>query len=458
MKKIFLSFFSSLKLTVALLIIIAAASILGTVIPQQYGAAGPPANLSPGLAKAFEYFQLFDLYHSIWFVILMVLLSLNLIVCSLKRIPAAWRLYSDTPSPDREKPFQNLAQDRRLKADKDAGEVVEDIYSTLSRRYKRTGRKDKDDVTYFYGEKGAYSNFGVYIVHLSVLVIITGAIIGSLFGFDGFVNIPEGDSADVVYLGGQKGVKKLGFTVRCDDFSIDFYENGMPKEYKSQLSFIKRGEVVFQGPLLVNHPITFEEIRFYQASYGHTSEGKARIRLTDGGGDNHIVEAGPGESFSLGQTGAQVDVLRVEGNFMSMGPAVLLGISPLEGERVQIWVFKNIERIKQAVPDLFRKVPKFNPGLYSPYTFKLEGLKKGYYTGLQVSHDPGVLIAGIGALIIISGLFITFFASHRRIWIRVKREEGACEIEFAGKSNKDPAGLERELKKIKDGIKSRHLA
>jgi len=117
-KKIFLSFFSSLKLTIILLIIIAVASILGTIIPQQYQGGESFRHLSPGLFKVFNSLQLFDMYHSVWFITLMVLLSLNLIVCSLDRFPASWKLFRAIPSPDRSKPFENLSPNRILLIEK----------------------------------------------------------------------------------------------------------------------------------------------------------------------------------------------------------------------------------------------------------------------------------------------------------------------------------------------------
>ena len=89
MKKTVLSFLSSLKLTICLLIIIAVASILGTVIPQQYDGGESFSHLSPGLVEALKPLQLFDMYHSAWFIILMGLLSLNLTVCSLNRFPGS---------------------------------------------------------------------------------------------------------------------------------------------------------------------------------------------------------------------------------------------------------------------------------------------------------------------------------------------------------------------------------
>jgi cytochrome c biogenesis protein len=444
MKKPLFSFLSSIKLTIILLIIIAVASIVGTIIPQQYEGGETFRHLSPGLVKAFNSLQLFDMYHSIWFILLMVLLSLNLIVCSLNRLPASWKLVSKVPSPDRKKPFENLQPESFIVIEKDRNEVISGVENFLRRKYKKFRRKDADRITYFYGEKGAYSNFGVYIIHLSILIIITGAIIGSLLGFEAFVNIPEGESSNTVHLARQKGVKKLDFTVRCDTFTIFFYDNGMPKEYRSNLSFLKDNNVILQGPLLVNHPITFNGIRFYQASYGTTPGGRAHISVRRENKQENTITVKQKDSFFLKEKNAKVHIVKIEKNFMSMGPAVLMHIQNPKGT-VRLWVFKRIEQMKDRIPDLIKKVPTFNPGLYKPYYFKLNRIESNYYTGLQLSHDPGVEIVAIGSLFVILGLFVTFFSSHKRLWVRVGEQDGKTKISVGARSNRDPVGLKREV-------------
>jgi cytochrome c biogenesis protein len=444
MKKPLFSFLSSIKLTIILLIIIAVASIVGTIIPQQYEGGETFRHLSPVLVKVFNSLQLFDMYHSIWFILLMVLLSLNLIVCSLNRLPASWKLVSKVPSPDRKKPFENLQPESFIVIEKDRNEVISGVENFLRRKYKKFRRKDADRITYFYGEKGAYSNFGVYIIHLSILIIITGAIIGSLLGFEAFVNIPEGESSNTVHLARQKGVKKLDFTVRCDTFTIFFYDNGMPKEYRSNLSFLKDNNVILQGPLLVNHPITFNGIRFYQASYGTTPGGRAHISVRRENKQENTITVKQKDSFFLKEKNAKVHIVKIEKNFMSMGPAVLMHIQNPKGT-VRLWVFKRIEQMKDRIPDLIKKVPTFNPGLYKPYYFKLNRIESNYYTGLQLSHDPGVEIVAIGSLFVILGLFVTFFSSHKRLWVRVGEQDGKTKISVGARSNRDPVGLKREV-------------
>ena len=83
------SAFSSIKLTLFLLIILAFTSIFGTVIPQQEGALELAEKLSPGLVRFLSSLQLFDMYHSLWFRLIIGALAVNLIVCSLDRPPSS---------------------------------------------------------------------------------------------------------------------------------------------------------------------------------------------------------------------------------------------------------------------------------------------------------------------------------------------------------------------------------
>ena len=445
------SFFASVRLTVVLLIIIAGASILGTVIPQQEEAQRIMRDLPPGLVSILQALQLFDMYHSVWFLLMMVLLAVNLTVCSMNRFPRTWRIFRADRSGEPVRQFERDAADRVFSAGGTPALEAERLESIIRKKFGRVSRIEEKGVITLHGEKGAFSYFGVYVVHLSILVILAGAIVGSLSGVDGYVNIPEGETVDTVKLRGGQGSKKLDFAVRCDRFTVEFYDNGMPREFRSDLAFLREGKIVHEGPLRVNHPIEFGGIRFYQASYGSLA-GTALLTVRDGRGEKKLLKVSAGDQFELPGKKAAVSVLRIEENLMNMGPAVKLGVTSAEGGTA-FWVFRHIREIEEANPGITKQVPQFNPGLIKPYLFTLGGIESGYYTGLQVNTDPGVPIVAAGAILMVAGFMIVFFFSHRQIWVRVEERGGSSRVSIVGRCSRDPAGLSREMDAITAGDK-----
>jgi cytochrome c biogenesis protein len=439
------SFFSSVRLTLALLILIALSAVVGTVIPQQEASQEALQKLPPTLAVVLKTLQITDLYHSPWFLFLMAMITVNLVVCSLNRLPVSLRLYRRKPDPDRSGLYEELPPERVIVVGESAEDAAARMETVLKRAFGDVERKKTDQASYLWGRRGAWSYFGVYVVHAGVLVIILGAVIGSVLGLDGYVNISEGESADRIELRGGKGVMDLGFTVRCDDFTVEFYDSGMPKMYKSDLSFLKDGDVLSRGALMVNHPLEFNGFRFYQSSYGAVP-GEVVLKILKKG-EETVKRARQGDQFAMDGGKAQVEILRIEGNLMRMGPAVKVGITAA-GKTVSFWVFQFIEAIEEQNPGITKMIPQFNTDLYRPYRFLLSGIETSYYTGLKVNRDPGVPVVGTGAFLLIAGFLLTFLSSHREVFVRVDRTHGKIRVCVAGRCNRDPVKLDREIEKI----------
>ena len=210
----------------------------------------------------------------------------------------------------------------------------------------------------------------------------------------------------------------LGFSVMCDKFNVEFYDSGMPKLYKSDLSFLREGQIQARGSLMVNHPLEFNGISFYQSSYGAVP-GEALLKITKNA-ERLVRRVRQGERFVIDRGKAQVEILRIEGNLMRMGPAVKVGITAGD-KAVSFWVFKFIDAIEEQNPMISKQVPQFNPGLYKPYLFTLEGIETSFYTGLKVTRDPGVPVVAAGAFLLIAGFLLTFFSSHQQVYVRVDR-------------------------------------
>ena len=451
-------FFSSVKLTIVLLIILAVASILGTLIPQmpQRESLEFARGLSPGLFRLFSSINLFDMYHSLWFRLLIGCLALNLFICSIDRFPTTLKRFRTRPSPDRSKPFQDLSQDQTFLTPGDPGDTSDRVAQFLKARYKKIKTKKSASKYYFLGEKGRYSYFGVYLIHLSILVILMGSLVGSFFGFDGYVNITEGEQIDSIAVRKRTAPLKLGFEVRCDKFFVEFYENGAPKEYRSDLRFFLEGKEVEKGSLLVNHPIKFRGITFYQSSYGKAPGNKVRLKIARYASENEFtsVEAEQGKSFPLPGNEGQFQVLKVDGNLRGMmGPAALISIRPEQGDETRFWIFQNWEMLQKRFPREMLQSPALNPSAFRPYTFFLKDFESKFYTGLQVNRDPGVSIVWAGCFLMIGGFFVTFFMSHRRIWVRISSEKEGSTISIAGTTSKNPVGLQRELAHLTSNLK-----
>jgi cytochrome c biogenesis protein len=238
---------------------------------------------------------------------------------------------------------------------------------------------------------------------------------------------------------------ELGFSVMCDNFNVEFYDSGMPKLYKSELSFLRDGQIQARGSLMVNHPLEYNGIHFYQSSYGAVP-GEAVLKIT-GKGQQLVRRAHQGERFEIDGGKAQVEILRIEGNLMRMGPAVKVGITA--GDRaVSFWVFKFIDAIEEHNPGIAKQVPQFDAGLYKPYMFVLDGIETSYYTGLKVTRDPGVPGVGAGAFLLVAGFLLTFFSSHQQVFVRVDRKHGKTRVSIAGRCNRDPVKLDREIERI----------
>ena len=81
---------ASVALAIPLLVLIAAATILGTVIPQGKNVALESS--LPGWVHGLNAtLQLNDIFHSWWYLSLLALLGISLLAITIKRVPAVWR-------------------------------------------------------------------------------------------------------------------------------------------------------------------------------------------------------------------------------------------------------------------------------------------------------------------------------------------------------------------------------
>lgn len=445
------AFFSSLKLTIFLLITLALVSIIGTVIPQNMLREDYLKFYKESTYATLKAVGFLDMYHSWWFVAILLLLTINLIACSLKHFPRTWKFFShptrvlDKTLEKGSAPALVWHRSWKLMPDDPATLAVrlESLWSGGWQWLKQEGEIGSE--IHWVAEKGRWSRLGVYFVHLSILVIFAGGIIGSLFGLKGFVNIPEGEKITSFYTyGDQRTPVELGFSVECLDFSVEFYENGGPKEYSSDLKIYDDGKLIKGKVIEVNHPISYKGFTFYQSSYGAYGglvDLDLNFRAT---GLVMPLRLEVGRPLRLPENWGWIEVLKFEENYMRMGPSVLVLRDP--GNGIKPYQFR-----------AFLRFPKFGEENDKTAEFCIfKNIEQRYYTGLQVNKDPGVWIVWLGCLMMILGLYVAFFMSHRRLWVRVSQDSDYPErlqLVVVGNANKNHPSFELEFKSLVEKIK-----
>ena len=187
----FWRFFISLKLTFLLLIIIALGAFLGMYFDQTLTFSEfLNINQKSNFYFLLNLFDLNDAFHSWWFSLTVVLLAFNLIVCSFERLP---RIYFDTISPRpylTERRLLGLSLKKRFLCS-NYEEALSKVKIFFGHSYKKLNHISESE--FFYKENDKYARFGVYIVHIALLIIMFSSIIATQLGIDGTVLIAQGD-------------------------------------------------------------------------------------------------------------------------------------------------------------------------------------------------------------------------------------------------------------------------
>ncbi len=426
---------SSLNLAIFLLLTLAATSIVGTLLPQ-----GQPIHFylqkyGPTLGKIIKFFHLYDAYHSWWYISLLSLFSLNLLLCSIKRFPFSLELYRRNPfavSLDKIKRMP-VCEELHLKISLE--DIRQKVTETITQKLGSIKTISLEEGLLLVKDKARWSYFSVYAVHLSIFIILIGGIIGALWGFRGSIMLMEGEMTNKVIIEGKKRkFVSLPFEIRCDQFLIDFYPDGTPKEYRSDVTILENGKEILKKSIKVNAPLTHKGITFYQATYQTMAQASFKL-IKDS--KEKLFNIKP---YQLGRW-------KDEGiRFGIMQFAQAHGLPA-----VRIWL--SLEDEPPRAFWLLARHPKRIMTKKGPLVIVLEEVKPVYVTGLQVKKDPGVWIVWIGFSFLILGIFATFFFTHQCYWIVLLPEKDNTKIILSGMSPKNRQAIQRKIEEIKEALK-----
>jgi len=282
-----------------------------------------------------------------------------------------------------------------------------------SRRLARKGRRFRQ------------REWGYLCTHLGMLIILGGALVSLLMGFRALVFLQPGetinrlirspDDADT----GPGEIISLGFEITLKRFHLELQDSGMPKEFTSELHLAPDGEAPRDAVITVNNPLEINGYNIYQASYQLSRRQPVTLSVRSAGNtgvQEYALVTGEKPLTLSGESCSPliITALRYEPDFVMSGPgrfgsrsilprnpAVQVSVRCGSDEPVTQWLFLRHRDVHHPPP---------GDGLDIRFT----AVDQQYDTGLEFVKDPGTPWVTAGALILIAGLMLYLFPLKSR--------------------------------------------
>ena len=435
-RKEFLPVLTDLRLAIILLLIIAAFSIIGTVIEQGQSVAFYQENYpeSPALFgfltwKVIIILGLDHVYRTWWFLSLLIFFGASLTACTFTRqLPALkaarrWKFF------DKPRRFQKLALSAEFDVEKDDFTSIQNLTEILQKRRYKVFHEDNNKL---YARKGIVGKLGPIVVHIGIVVILLGSILGAMTGFMAQEIVASGDTFRVKNIidAGPWSISQVpkDWSVKVNRFWIDYTSTGDIDQFYSDLSVLDEdGKEVDKDTIYVNHPLRHKGVTLYQTDWGIAA---VKVRV-----NNSPIFHLPTALLDTGGKG------RLWGTWIPTKPDLSEGVSLLARD------LQGTVLIYDAGGKLVSTVHEGMSVEVNGVTLKI--LEVVGSTGLQIKADPGIPVVYGGFALLMLGVVMSYF-SHSQVWVLQKEEN----LYVGGKTNRAQVAFEGEMVEIFEQINS----
>lgn len=301
----------SMSLAIVLLMVLAMASVIGTVLLQNQQQADYLQQFGPVWYWTFRSLGLFDMYHTWWFMGLLGFLMVSLTVCLWRNTPRMLKEMRSRKVTIAEKSLKRFHHLHHWRIESRI--TTEELGERLQAHFPGWELKSTQEAgrSYLRADKGRFHKWGYISVHAAILVILIGGWMSVQYGFRGNMAVPEGKSAsDISFLKGTSVEHmQMPFEVRCNSFDIDFFPTGAPKEFRSNLTIIDQGKEVLTSDIIVNEPLYYKGVRIYQASFGDGgSDVTLKLFKLDGSKQITTIHTKVYETWTDPETGISLEI------------------------------------------------------------------------------------------------------------------------------------------------------
>ena len=399
LKKIW-KFACSMQFAIGLLVVLAAACSVGSVITQGQPYEVYAHQYGERAAGAIMALQLDDLFHSWWFILLSAFLCLNLLFCNLVRLPSILRLSAREADP-----AASVGKEGSISVT--GVRDPEGLFKAMGFGGIKSGREA--DKEWKFSVKNRIGLWGAWVCHLGILLLILGFGLGqatmeqySLYGL-------PGDS---------RAIGETGCILTIDSFDVDLREDDTVSQYTAGITVRRPSDGAQEsGEISVNHPARIFGMKFFQNSTGWAAD--IHIRKNGKPLQDQVIYAG---EFT-----AVEDMPDLVIYLNAFYPDYVL--DPEKGPMSASSSVKNpayLYSVYYAGSMLgMNALLETEELTIDEYTVTFDNARN--YTLIQIKRDRFTFLALLGGLVVLTGLILAFYLQEARIWA-VRDEDGAWTV------------------------------
>lgn len=463
---------TNLPTAVLVLSLIAGLSIIGTVVPQREPFDNYVAQYGLTKARLLHRFGFVDIYHTIYFNLLLLWIGVSAVWCSYLRFLRTWKLQFQPRIRIRAATIEKMKH-HRIEKSKNPETDAETLFDKLKAKGFRTYRLEsgQDTGISLYAARGMRRMWALVILHFGIITILGGALIGLIFGSNGIVRLEDGEKKLLTIhpsepdfavsqgingapprggtrrevTGDGKGkllrwltqkVPALTFELELDQFEITYdklikpfpmpnapqlfkdFESYIVHQFTSHFTISRNGKTR-EKVISVNYPLHLDKAVFYQSAYNRSID----ITADMPGGQKFSTRVDMNVPFEVTPNGFRA----VPPGTVATSPFVLI-IDEIKGGPLY-----EGGKIASEIPSMARVRILDKQGstvgldvVSSLQPLQLPGMTLGIGENIysasifQYKRDPGLPLIYIGFLMVILGVLGTLYWRFQQVYARIE--------------------------------------
>ena len=267
MKQKIFRLFADLRFSIFTLLLISLCSIIGTVIEQDQSIEMYKINY-PLTSPVFGflswdkilYFGFDHVYKTWWFLSLIFLFGCSLVLCS---------FLQQLPSLKVARRCQFFRTNRAFYKLKNYTILIQPSFPRILASVKKKQYSMFQQKNLVYSYKGLIGRIAPIIVHFSMILVLIGTIITSLFGFKAQEIVPKTENFHIqnILSNGRLSIIPQN-SARVNDFWITYIKNKTVSQFYSDISILNNhGNEIQRKTISVNYPLIHKSVYYYQTDW-----------------------------------------------------------------------------------------------------------------------------------------------------------------------------------------------